>query len=597
MDNQSEYSKLMTDLRYIIQPRRYRQLILLAFAMFVAAILEGIGISAIPLFVSLVISPDRLIAIVPFPWAIEWIESTSQENLLIFGALLLTILFLLKNAYIAALVAFEGSTLRWICYDTASRLFKAYLNGEYERHLTRNASESIRNLTAEIDRFRVLLRTGLMAIREVLVLVMLIAILLVSDPLATLAIILLLGGAGGLYILRVRRRMTYAGNVLKETASGQLQHVTQGLNALNVARTLGRVTYLSNLFEKETLTRENEMYFVRFLTAMPRIILETSAIMSVLVVTLVSIFTDRGAVDILPILSLLAVAIVRMLPAFTAITVAATSVQAGKIAIHAISQDLRLFEKDAPVKVFISPQRNTKKERGHVTITDVSFKFSGTKKTALKNLSLSINPGEAIGVCGPSGAGKSTLANIILGLFNPTAGHIMIDGDPPHKATSLGYIPQDIYLLDDSIRRNICFGLPDNEIDDIRLNSIVKEAQLEEFVASLPKGLDTLVGDDGAQISGGQKQRIGVARALYHDPSVLIIDEGTSALDTETEHALIQSINALNGSRTLIIIAHRLNTLKNCDRILVLKEGKIVQSGNYQTLFGHDNEHSLWLTP
>ena len=221
-----------------------------------------------------------------------------------------------------------------------------------------------------------------------------------------------------------------------------------------------------------------------------------------------------------------------------------------------------------------------------VNITDVSFAYAASSSEALIDVSISVARGEAVGLVGPSGSGKSTLVDILLGLLEPTSGRVLVDGDDIHDnlrgwQDQIGYVPQSIFLTDDTLRRNVAFGLPKDKIDDEAVRSAIRSAQLEEFVASLPEGMETVVGERGVRLSGGQRQRIGIARALYNNPDVLVLDEATSSLDTETEHGVMQAVQALQGDKTVIIVAHRLSTVEYCDRLYRLENAQIVDEGTF----------------
>ncbi|MFZ9369911.1 MAG: ABC transporter ATP-binding protein, partial [Ilumatobacteraceae bacterium] len=219
-------------------------------------------------------------------------------------------------------------------------------------------------------------------------------------------------------------------------------------------------------------------------------------------------------------------------------------------------------------------------------LKDVSFKYPTAATPSLQNVSLVVNRGEAVGFVGPSGAGKSTLVDVILGLFAPTSGVVSVDGSDVHQnlrnwQNQIGYVPQAIYLTDDTLRRNVAFGLNDENIDDDLVREAIRLAQLHEFVTTLPDGLETVVGERGVRLSGGQRQRIGIARALYHKPSVLVLDEATSSLDTPTEHGVMQAVQALQGSKTVIIVAHRLSTVEYCDRLYRIEDSRITEEGTF----------------
>lgn len=220
---------------------------------------------------------------------------------------------------------------------------------------------------------------------------------------------------------------------------------------------------------------------------------------------------------------------------------------------------------------------------------DVSYRYEDDAAPALDAVSFTIHKGQSVGIVGPTGAGKSTLVDVLLGLLTPTSGRIVIDGEPleGHERQwqrQIGYVSQDVYLLDDTLRRNVAFGVPDSTIDDDKLSRAITQARLDEVVAALPQKLDTVVGEDGVRLSGGQRQRVAIARALYHDPPILFFDEATAALDNQTEREVTDAIASVRGTRTVVAIAHRLSTVKGCDQLIYLRDGRVAGTGTYQEL-------------
>jgi ABC-type multidrug transport system fused ATPase/permease subunit len=281
-----------------------------------------------------------------------------------------------------------------------------------------------------------------------------------------------------------------------------------------------------------------------------------------------------------PVVGLFAATAFRVLPSVNKVVGSRQLLKVSRNAIETIHGDLQLpvLEKQ---KTQIDPINFQT-----VVVENLTFTYEGIAESVLNNVDVHIRKGEAVGFVGQSGSGKSTLIDIMLGLLEPQSGSVLINGQTIENVKQswqkqIGYIPQTIFLMDDSLRRNIAIGIADNEIDELAIVEALKSAQLEDFVASLPEGLDTVVGERGVRLSGGQRQRIGIARALYHRPSVLVLDEATSSLDTETEHGVMQAVQALQGDKTVIIVAHRLSTVEYCDRLYRLDAGRIVDEGTF----------------
>jgi len=319
-----------------------------------------------------------------------------------------------------------------------------------------------------------------------------------------------------------------------------------------------------------------------------------------------------GFQTIIPTLSMFAVAAFRIIPAMGRIFNAATQIRYHSYSLDAVCKDMTLLDEIVPSsekepssaadkKAFESETFYTpfsgKALRFDKTIElkDVYYQYPNAKKSVLNGISLIIPKQYSVGLVGPSGAGKTTIIDVIVGLLMPAQGEVLIDGkgikdNLANWQRMIGYIPQNIYLSDDTIRRNVAFGLTNEEIDEEQVWSALASAQLEKFVKSLPEGLDTFIGERGIRLSGGQRQRIGIARALYHNPEVLIMDEGTASLDNETEWEIMQAVRNLCGTKTIIIVAHRLGTVKSCDRLYFIRDGEVIDYGRYEELFDKSHE-------
>jgi ATP-binding cassette subfamily C protein len=298
---------------------------------------------------------------------------------------------------------------------------------------------------------------------------------------------------------------------------------------------------------------------------------------------------DRPLEAIIPTLTLLAVAVVRLLPSFQKVTANVNALKWGEKALNVVYEDLEKL--DAWEREFLARQQNadTLTLEHTIEIEGLTYQYPGQEDHALRDVSLTIPKYASVGFVGPSGAGKTTIVDVLLGLLEPTAGRVLVDGEDiqerlPTWQRKIGYIPQSIYLTDDTVRRNAAFGMKEEEIEDEAVWRALEAAQLRELVESLPEGLDTMVGERGVRLSGGQRQRIGIARALYHNPEVLVMDEATSALDNQTERLFVEALEQLQGGHTLVVIAHRLSTVRNCDTLFMLDEGRLVAEGSYDEL-------------
>ncbi len=582
---------MIKNLETLLDHRQRLRLLVVLIGMIVAAIMEMIGIGLIPGFVALLSDPDSLVERLPSESAVsQWLRGAELSDITLYGAALLATIFVVKNSYIAALVYLEGRVVRDITIALATRLFSLYVNSPFTFHMQRNPAELIRNVSTEVLQAMALLTNGMMLVREGLVLFVVFVLLLILDPLVSLSTFALLGVAAALFYGAVRRSLLERGRLAQGHRARQYKAVNETLGAIKDAKILQREDALIRTFSREIEGAQHHEFYAKVAGALPRLFLEVLAVSSIVVVSAVFVLLGRSVMSMLPILALLAVATVRMVPAFNAITASLVRIRNLYPSFDLVCRELN--ELEAVVErgsSAISPEQTVPPLASSIELRDLRFRYPTASDEALRGVSVSISVGQAVGFLGSSGAGKSTLIDIILGLLSPSDGEVVVDGvDVSNSLQSwqcqIGYIPQDIYLIDESIRRNVAFGLDEQDIDNEAVETALRAAQLDSFVDSLPDGSATLVGNRGIRLSGGQRQRIGIARALYHDPKVLVMDEATSALDSETEHAVVSAINDLQGERTIIIIAHRLSTLEGCDRLYLMEKGAVLDSGTFQEL-------------
>lgn len=570
-------------------PQRRRMAILLA-GLIIATLLEMLGLGSIPAFVGLLSDPQRVFALLPEGVYTTRLRAIHPESTALYGAGFLAALFLVKNIYLAGLSYLELRLMRDVNIAVSSRLFFAYLCSPYTFHLQRNPAQLIRNTANEVGQSIGFIANSVRLLREGLVLLVVFGLLLLMDPLVSVAVFLLLGLAATTFYLVVRKSISHRGELVQDHRARQVKAVTESLETIKEAKLRGHEPHLLAAFEREVRGFQHHQLYQGMVGQLPRLFLETLAVSAVLLVCVVFLVLERPLDEMLPVLALLAVAVVRMVPAFNSITGALTNIRFQRPSLELVCDELEQLDPQAQqtsnLSASLDPNRVFQK---YLRVDGVSFRYSSAAEDTLHDVSLTIQAGQAVALIGPSGAGKSTVVDIILGLLTPSRGRVLIDewdmrSDPAAWQRQIGYVPQDIYLIDDSIRRNIALGLADENINASAVECAVRAAQLEEFIASLPEGLDTVVGNRGIRLSGGQRQRIGIARALYHNPCVLVMDEATSALDNETEREVVSAINRLRGDRTIVTVAHRLTTVEACDRLYLFEAGRVVDTGTYGEL-------------
>jgi len=575
-------------LTFLDPPARWRWAGLVPLAV-AGAVLEAVGAVTVFALIKVINNPSQ-IASLPVVSTLYAVLPWHEERRVVFSFTILVALFyIVKNSLLAVAAYMQSTVASDSVAALARRLFTGYLTVPYAFHFQRNSSELIRNITDSVDVvFRQVLLSAVGLVSETLVVTGIIAILMVTAPLVTLiTTVILFGSMVGL--LRLTRRMfTRWGARQQELKRAILQNLQQSLGGLKEVRVMGREGFFRDLFtsRQDALERVHARHAT--VTTIPRLLIETIFVCGMLLVILLVTGRGKTGLDLLPLLGLYAYAGFRIIPSANRILLLLGAIRLGIAATNNVYADFIAFDHTLSVPFDESNGEGlTFAER--LVLEQVSYTYDGTHAPVLQDVTLTIRRGESIGIVGPTGVGKSTLIDLILGLLQPSSGRIAIDGRDIFPVLrswqrKIGYVPQSIFLIDDSMRRNIAFGLKDVDIDEQRLRTAVRMAQLEEFVAALPRSLDTVVGERGVRLSGGQRQRLGIARALYREPEVVIFDEATSALDNQTERALINAIDTLRGEKTLVIVAHRLSTVRACDRLVFLRDGRIAGCGSFAEL-------------
>jgi ATP-binding cassette, subfamily B, bacterial PglK len=574
---------MLEALAALMTPRQRAQLGMLFVAMTAGALMEMVGIGAIPAFAALVGSPERVLNNAYVLRYVGDLHSVPQSSLLLYAAGGLLILFVLKNTYLFVLLLVQSAFTQRFQSRLAVRVLRAYLYAPYHLHLQRNPSELLRNANSEaLEIIASVVMPGMILTMELLTVTAILALLFLAQPAVSLFACVLLGSTSLLFMKTLRKRLSHYGERIQYFRGKMVQSVHESLSSVKMTKVLGREDYFLGTFAFNAEGYAAANRFRQIATETPRLILEITAIAGLLGVAAVLTIAGKSPLAITVTLALLSIALVRTIPSVNRITSALATLRYGDYALQAISKDLRELEADDD-----TDQKRTDVPlplRESIRFENVTYRYPGAGKPSLSGISLCIQRGTSVAIIGPTGAGKTTLVDLLLGLLEPSGGRVLIDeGDLKDNIRpwqrSIGYVPQDIYLTDDTIRANIALGIPPENVDLLAIQRAIIAAQLDVFVASLPSQLDTVVGERGVRLSGGQRQRIGIARALYHNPSVMIFDEATSSLDSETEELVIEAVDALRGGRTIVVIAHRMSTIRNCDYAFALRDGALAASG------------------
>jgi ABC-type multidrug transport system fused ATPase/permease subunit len=559
-----------------------KRLVIIWGLILIGMVLETFSLGLIIPFIGL-LSQDGYQADIPLVGS--YLEGMSTERVLVLAMVGLAIVYVIKSAFLY----FSAHVQRRFIYATSGRLsqeaFETYLSQPYSYHLERNSATLIRNVESArsiigggLDPFLVLLTDGLVALG-------LFVLLLIVEPVGTLCVLALFGGAAVMFQRATRARISSWGSARKFHAGKVLQHLQQGLNGAKDIKILGReAKFLDDHYEHLKVSLDVDRRYV-MLQALPRLFFEAVAVVGLAVLVIVMVSSGTEISGILPTLGLFAATAFRVMPSIGRVIASIQTIGYNRAFMRTVYHDLQLPRPDE--SVVVTPMHLG----SSVALHDVSFRYANAHRQALDGVSIEVLRGEAVGIIGSSGAGKSTLVDVLLGLLTPSTGSIDVDGYSIASNVRgwqrlIGYVPQSIYLIDDTIRKNVAFGVPEREIDDLAVQRALHAAQLDEFVQSLPSGIDTIVGERGVRLSGGQRQRIGIARALYHDPEVLVLDEATSSLDTETERGVMDAVRDLLGSKTIIIVAHRVSTVSYCSRVYRMEDGRVVGSGSPEVMTG-----------
>jgi ATP-binding cassette, subfamily B, bacterial PglK len=504
----------------------------------------------------------------------------SQQELVTLTMMGLVGVYLVKSVFLGFLIGRQSRFAYDVQEQQAQRLFAIYLQQPYTFHLQRNSAELVRNITSEVGIFTAMLTSSLLMIAEMLVVIGLVTLLFVAEPIGAILIAIVLGGAAWLFNRATRERISRWGEARQVHDGLKVQHLQQGLGGAKDVKLLGREKEFLAQFQTHNAESARVWRMLITLQNYPRLMFELLAVTGLAVLVLSMLKQGRDMSTIVPTVALFAAAAFRLMPSVNRILNSTQTIRYSLPVIETLTRELQLSVPEARDG---TGNRRRLFER-ELRLVNLVYRYPTASQHAIDDISICLEKGESVGFIGASGSGKSTLIDILLGLLAPDSGAVEVDGVDIQDGLrdwqdQIGYVPQSIYLTDDTLRRNVAFGLPDSAIDDNAVARALKMAQLDVFVGSLPNGLNTLVGERGVRLSGGQRQRIGIARALYHDPAVLVLDEATSALDNTTEAGIMEAVEALHGSKTVIIVAHRLSTVANCDRLFKLDSGKVVEEG------------------
>ncbi len=566
-----------------------RKLWLLTPLLTANALFQVLGIASVMPFLSLIANPDVIQEQPILAWLYQLLGFESTLSFTIFAGAAVLVLLVISNAF-AALTQYSLLRFSWGLNHTISvRMLRAYLFKPYVYFLDHNSAGLAKNILNEVKHtVNHFLVAGMNLIARSAVAVCIIALLVIVDPMLALATFTFLGVAyAGVYLL-VQRGMVEAGEQRSESDRERYKAAAEALAGIKEIKLLGMEQPFLRRYQKPSKRYSAAMSRQQVVSMVPRYAFETIAFGGMLVIILYLLARGHGVAALLPTLGVYAFATYRLLPALQGIFSSATELRFALASIDVLHRDLgeaTLRPTADRSEVEPLPLRDA------LELRDVTFTFPNSPRPLFEGFNLRIEPNTSVALVGTTGAGKSTAVDLLLGLLRPARGQLVVDGVAiddetlPAWQQNLGYVPQEIYLADDSVAANIAFGVAQGEIDMAAVELAARRANIHDFIVQeMPQGYLTEIGERGVRLSGGQRQRLGIARALFHDPAVLILDEATSALDNVTEESIFDSVSDLGTSKTVVMIAHRISTVRDCDVIYVLEHGRIVDSGSYQEL-------------
>lgn len=577
---------MLNKLNYIFSKRDKVRLVLLMLMMIIGSVLELMGVTIFMPFINIIMEPQQIQENEMLDFFYRWGGFRTVEGFLASIAGVIIFIYITKNIFLA----FMQNCIIKFCYNTqkriSTRLLRTYMAEPYTFHLNKNVAELQRSMQEDVTQFSQFLIHTLEVVAEFAVCgVIGIYLYIISQSITAIVLGLLVLCVGG-FTYVTRKYSKKIGRDNQYYRAKLFQWVNQSLGGIKEIKVLEREEFFTSSYEEFYAKFTKGLKNNRLISAMPKYVVETVCMTGLLMAVIIKMFFgQKDIIEFIPQLAVFAVAAFRLLPSVGRINDHVNNILYATPSVELIYEDLKGIEEGDPGRPQDARVKNAegdaawRMEKG-IEVKHVTYHYPNMEKPVLEDVNCVIPKGDTVAFIGASGAGKTTFIDVILGLLPPQRGKVYADDLNIYKNIGtwhrqIGYIPQVIYLSDDTIRNNIAFGIREEEIDEAALALAAEKAQIAEFIDSLPEGMDTYVGDRGIRLSGGQRQRIGIARALYHDPEVLVLDEATSALDMETETAVMEAVERLRGEKTMLIIAHRLSTIRNADLIYEVNEGKV----------------------
>ena len=577
--------KIFKKMNKLLDVRQKRIMVVIVFLMLIGGVLESLSISVVIPVVSILLDPN---AIETNELLAAIYNGLRLQNVTQFTVVMLVALigaFILKNLFLFLQNVVQLKFVYTNQFATSRRMMINFMKRPYEYYLNADTAVIQRNITSDVNNMYGLILSVLQLISEAVVFICLVAVLLIVDAKMIMTIAMLLVVVLLLIKVVLKPIMVKAGQENQDYYSGLYKWIEQSVMGIKEIKIANKEQYFINEYAKCGFGYVNAVQKYNLYNSTPRLLIETVCIAGLVLYMMIVMLQGATVTEMIPQLTTFGMAAMRLIPSANRINNYLTSISYFEPFFMGVSDHLQEEIHDKSMVYDVEAYNHKKKVekldiKDVIKLEDITYKYPNSEQLIFDHADMEIPIGAAVGIVGSSGSGKTTVVDILLGLLELQTGNIYADGVDVKEhyeewLKNIGYIPQTIFMIDSTIRKNVAFGIADEDIDDERVWAVLKEAQLDEFVRSLPEGLDTGIGERGIRLSGGQRQRIGIARALFEDPEVLVLDEATSALDNDTEAAIMESINRLHGKKTLIIIAHRLQTIEKCDIVYRVEQGKV----------------------
>lgn len=574
--------KTLKELNYLLDAKMKARVFMLFVMVLIGSAVELLGVAIVLPIVNLAMETESIDSS-KYAKIITLVTGATEKNSILLWLIGLTIvIYILKDIYLVAmnrqLYKFSADIKR----QMATRLMKAYLKQSYSYFLKSNTSDLIRSVNSDTSQLYEIVVNILQVASNGITALCLVIFLSITNFWMTLVVALLLATCALLLVFVLQKRLRKMGRRNQVLSGFMIRYLQETFEGVKEIKLLNNENHFIEQYNKGYKEASEISIKSSTFGIIPKYMIEVVCITGILGYLGINVIFNPNYMELMPQLAVFCVAAYKLLPSVNALNGYINTIIFHRASIELVYNDIK--EADKMEESFENNNSDTEEFvfNDVIKLTDASFKYDGAEKNVFSDGNLEIKKGQSVAFIGASGGGKTTTADIILSLLTPTKGKVTVDGMDISEniwgwRKKIGYIPQTIYLIDDSIRKNVAFGISDEDIDDEEVWRALKDAQLYDFVKSLPEGLDTAVGERGTRISGGQRQRIGIARALYRNPEVLVFDEATSALDNETEKEVMKAIDGLQGTKTMIMIAHRLTTIENCDVVYRIEDGKIVK--------------------